>query len=342
MNQLPLISPALALISALAVTPLVIKLAHTYDFLEYPKQQRWHKRPVALMGGIAIYIAWVLGTAIYGFDKLYGILAGGTLMLMVGWADDRYEIGPMAKVAAQLAAGGMLLADGLELGYGMFSGYTIPLTLGWVVLVTNAFNLLDNMDGLAPGVAVVSSAAMGFMAWSLGALPAAVAAWTLSAAAGGFLVFNFHPARIFMGDTGSQFAGFLLAALSLAVPLHVVTASPEVYISLAAALMFVPLYDTLLVIISRLVSGRSPVLGGRDHTSHRLVRSGWTQRQAILILYGLNCWFALLAIAYFYLSYRFYAITLVVSALLLAAFTRYLTRKQNKDGDKKMHIGFMV
>jgi UDP-GlcNAc:undecaprenyl-phosphate GlcNAc-1-phosphate transferase len=238
MDELLIISPALALISALAITPLVIKLALKYGLLEQPKAGRWHERPVALMGGIAIYFSWLLGVGVYGFEKLYGILAGSTLMLAVGWMDDRYEIGPMAKVAAQLAAGGILLIDGFELGYGMFDWHTIPLTLGWIVLVTNAFNLLDNMDGLAPGVAMVSSAAMGFMAWSLGAVPAAVAAWSLSAASGGFLFFNFHPARIFMGDTGSQFVGFLLAAFSLAVPLHVTDVL--VYLASAASVPRMP------------------------------------------------------------------------------------------------------
>ena len=254
----------------------------------YPRRDRWSKAPVPLLGGLAI----VAGTAsvlpfVPGLpSSMWVLLAGASALAMVGLVDDLRPLTPYAKLSAQLAAAGAVTATGLRFPLTGVPVLDIIVTVAWLVGLSNAFNLLDNMDGLAAGIAAVTGGVKLALFVADGNWPAAGATAAFVGACLGFLVLNFNPARIFMGDAGSLFIGFFVAGLSTigGTPNSRVTVSVLIG---PVAVMLVPIFDTLLVTVMRLIAGRPISQGGRDHTSHRLVTAGLTERRAVLTLYGL-------------------------------------------------------
>ncbi len=221
------------------------------------------------------------GTAI---QQLVAILGGASIMAVSGLLDDRYDLPSLLRLGLQCVAAIVLIATGVSLHFNHFPWLNWPVSFIWIVGITNAFNLLDNMDGLSVGVAAIGSGyffLLAFLSVPTQFLVASLAA-ALSGACLGFLRYNFNPARIFMGDAGAYFLGFLLAALGmkLKVPnLNVVTWMIPIIV------LGIPVFDTTLVTISRIRRGVSPGTAGRDHTSHRLVKSGMTHREAVMLLY---------------------------------------------------------
>ena len=213
-----LLMAASALIIAIGGTPLVRYVAMRLGILDQPAARKIHQTPMPLMGGAAIYIAFIAALAFWGerryVNELVGIFVGATLVSLVGALDDRRGLGSYVKLAFQVAAAAILIISGVQVR--LFNGIMdIVLTFLWVVGITNAFNLLDNMDGLSSGVATIAAAFFTLLAamsdqYLVGTLAAA-----LCGACAGFLVYNWNPARIFMGDTGSLFLGFLLAAVGI-------------------------------------------------------------------------------------------------------------------------------
>lgn len=281
-----------AFVLAVLLTPLVIRLAHRMDWLAYPKADRWHSKPTALMGGIGIYAAATIAVLVFGFEQVpWAIWAGASIMFATGLIDDLVEIRPAAKLLSQIGATALLVYSGYVFGPNWPFWISIPLTFLWIVGVTNALNLLDNMDGLAAGIAAIAALVLAAYSAFSGDISAVVAAGVIAGAAGGFLVFNFKPAKIFMGDSGSLFLGYSIAALAVVIqndgqPSHTF----GVYL-VSAAVLAIPIFDTTLVTVMRKASGRAISQGGRDHSSHRLVFLGLSERDAVLTLYGLSALF---------------------------------------------------
>jgi len=278
---------ASALIIAIGGTPLVRYIALQLGILDHPSARKIHRAPVPLMGGAAIYIAFIAALALWGersyVNEVVGIFVGATLVSLVGALDDSRGVGSYFKLLFQVVAACILVFSGVQVR--LFDGFLdIVLTLFWVVGVTNAFNLLDNMDGLSSGVATISAAFFTLLAamsdqYLVGTLAAA-----LCGACIGFLVYNWNPARVFMGDTGSLFIGFLLAAVGINLRFPANTASITWMIPILV--LALPIFDTALVCISRLRRGKNPLTtAGKDHVSHRLALQTGSQREAVLLCY---------------------------------------------------------
>src|SRR3954447_17656056 len=193
------------------LTMLARRAAYRYGFVAAPRKDRWHQKPTALMGGVAIYTAFAAGYVIFmpNLRATLPILAGGTLLFITGLIDDRFQIKPYAKLVLQLIAAAIVVYSGLHLPWVNYEWVNDFLTIFWLVGITNAINLLDNMDGLAAGVAVISCAFLALTFLMNGQATEAVMPALLGGAALAFLVFNFSPATIFMGDCGSMFLGFM-------------------------------------------------------------------------------------------------------------------------------------
>ncbi|MFN2469291.1 MAG: hypothetical protein ABR521_14325 [Gaiellaceae bacterium] len=259
-----------------------------------PKSDRWHERPTPHLGGVGIFLGLLAGVgltlAVGGLDpswELGGILAGCAVLFLAGLVDDVVSLPPLAKLAAQLGAAGLVLASGLKVE--VVSNDVLAAALGvlWLVAVTNAFNLLDNMDGLAASLGAIACTFLAIDALTEHpSRMALVLALSIGLACVGFLPFNLRPRRpaaIFMGDSGSQVLGFALASLSLLTSWKVAQSTVATLL-LPLLLLAIPILDTALVTIVRLLEGRPVYRGGRDHTSHRLVYRGLTEKGAVVLL----------------------------------------------------------
>jgi UDP-GlcNAc:undecaprenyl-phosphate GlcNAc-1-phosphate transferase len=292
--------PAFALSLVLAL--VAERLAPRLGLVARPVADRWHRAPVPLLGGVAIAVPTVLGMVVVSRSKpdLLVLALAALAMAAVGLVDDRRPLSPQLKLLVQIILAATLLHFGLTLRLTGFEIADVLITLVWVVGVTNAFNLLDNMDGLAATIAIVAAGfRLLFFAWD-GELGGVQASIVFIGAVAGFLVRNFPPARIFMGDAGSLFLGFFLAGLTLTGREGPYSRGIVAVLVIPVLLLLIPIFDTAFVTVTRLLSGRPIAQGGRDHTSHRLVAIGWTERQTVLLL----ATFAIAAGAIAVLSYR--------------------------------------
>jgi UDP-GlcNAc:undecaprenyl-phosphate GlcNAc-1-phosphate transferase len=280
--------PAAALtIWALLRSPFARKLSRQ------PTEGRWRTAPTPLVGGIGIYVGLSAGIwcAVLGpfgaSEQLVGIAAGGTLLFAAGLLDDLWSLPPFAKLAAQVGGAAILLATGTSVQIVDAQWIAIPLGVLWVVAMTNAFNLLDNMDGLAGSLGAIAAAYFAAAAaLHHGSNLVLDVSLALAFAICGFLPFNLRPGRralVWMGDSGSQLIGFTLAALGLASSYTVATSTVATLV-LPVLVLAVPILDTTLVTIVRLLDGRPVSQGGRDHSSHRLVSLGVSETGAVVLL----------------------------------------------------------
>jgi UDP-GlcNAc:undecaprenyl-phosphate GlcNAc-1-phosphate transferase len=275
-----------SLLCGLALTFAVREVARRAGVVAAPREDRWHQKPTALLGGVAIYVTFVAGYFCFSsrLPVIYPILAASTLLFVVGLVDDLRPIKPYAKLILQLIAAAVVVYFGLRLPWTSSDAINNLITVLWLVGITNAINLLDNMDGLAGGVSVIACAFLTITFLMNGQTAEAMLPAILGGAALGFLAFNFNPASIFMGDSGSMFLGFALGGLALLSDygrsrnLTAVLLSPVL-------ILLIPIFDTCVVTITRKLSGRAISQGGRDHTSHRLVALGMSERRAVLMLY---------------------------------------------------------
>jgi UDP-GlcNAc:undecaprenyl-phosphate GlcNAc-1-phosphate transferase len=276
----------LAFAVSLALTAIVARLARHAGIVAEPRADRWHRRQVPLLGGVAIVVTVVLGTAAAQVrDPLVWILLGGGLALAAtGLVDDLRALKPQTKFVVQILVAAALTGLGLRLALTGLPLVDLLLTIAWIVGITNAFNLLDNMDGLAAGIAAIATLFRLSFLLADGNLEAATFAAVFLGAVLGFLVLNFHPARVFMGDTGSLFLGLVVGGLSLVGSWPYSRGVVSVLV-LPVLTLLVPIFDTTLVSVARTLAGRSVATGGRDHTSHRLVALGLSEREAVLLLY---------------------------------------------------------
>jgi UDP-GlcNAc:undecaprenyl-phosphate GlcNAc-1-phosphate transferase len=269
-------------------TPLARRLALHAGVVDTPSARKIHAAPVPLLGGAAIYAAFVIALIGLG-DRFYvrelvGTLLGATLVSLFGLADDHWGMSAYLKLGGQLVAAVVLILGGTQVQLFEQRWLNWAITLVWVVGITNALNLLDNMDGLSGGITTVAAAFFLLLAAMSGQYLVGAMAAALIGACIGFLRYNLNPATIFMGDTGSLFLGFLLAALG--IKLRFPSNVPWITWLVPVCVLTLPIFDTTLVFVSRLRRGLNPLTAaGTDHLSHRLVALGLTRREAVLTCY---------------------------------------------------------
>lgn len=281
----PWVSGGLAFLLSLGLTPIVRWVARRGGWVAIPEAGKWHDTPTTLLGGIAIFgggaVVLAFGGGLDAFPAR--VWAGAGLLFATGLADDLWGLRPATKLVAQVGSAALVLSAGLLFAPAAPVWVSGPLTLVWVLGLTNALNLLDAMDGVSASVATLAAVFFGLVAGLQGLAALATVAAVLAGAAAGFLVFNVAPARIFMGDCGSLLLGYVLAVLGLGVQGTGGTAGSVLGPVLILA---VPIFDTTFVSITRILRGESVTHGGTDHTMHRLVRLGWSERQTPLLLCG--------------------------------------------------------
>ncbi len=302
-----LIAFVAALAISFATTPLIKLLAIKIGAIDFPgDDRRIHDEPIPRLGGLAIYIGFlIVALALGPYNiKALGVLGGGTLIVILGIIDDMKPLSPRLKLLIQIIAAIILAGCGVRVewvtnpfntveGMTYLSYFSYPITVFWVVGVTNTLNLIDGLDGLAAGIA--SIAAFTLLAVSLmnGHTTVVIYAAALAGAAIGFLPHNFNPAKIFMGDTGSTFLGFILAAISIE---GAVKGATTLAIAIPVLALGLPIFDTTFAIIRRLINGK-PIMGAdRGHLHHRLLALGLTQRQVVYTLYAASAFLGMGAI----------------------------------------------
>jgi UDP-GlcNAc:undecaprenyl-phosphate/decaprenyl-phosphate GlcNAc-1-phosphate transferase len=296
MDNLFVLSIIAAVIS-MAATPMVKKIATKVKAIDTPKDnRRIHKKPIPLLGGLAIYISFLIGLFIKQGNitsEEMAIIVGATIIVAGGILDDIREIRPMQKLMFQVVASICLILMGVKIqlitnpfseamaffDIGLFS---VPITILWIIGVTNAINLIDGLDGLAGGISMIAALTILFIAVSQDRTSAAYLSAILCGGILGFLPYNFNPASIFMGDTGSQLLGFLLAAISIEGAIK----SAATYAIVAPILLLgVPIFDTLFAMIRRKLNGKPIMQGDRGHLHHRLLDMGLSQRKTVVTMY---------------------------------------------------------
>ena len=321
-----LLSVALSGGLALALTPIARSIARRVGLVAPPREDRWHRQPTALLGGPPIVVAALTTFLLTGDVRSHRLLlawAGGALLIAtLGLLDDLFRLRPASKLIGQIVAA--LVPISLGLGIPVFHPIlSFWITLVWIVGIANAFNLIDNMDGLAAGIAAIAAGFLGFHSLQAGNIPLALAVLCVAGAAMGFLVYNFKPASIFMGDGGSLFLGYSLGTLSLMD----LGSRPLVSFSIVAVPLFVlaiPIFDTTLVTLLRLANRRSIAQGGRDHSSHRLVSLGLSEKRAVVTLYTLAAMTGAISLLLPRVRASFVVLIVLLATLAVYYFGSYL------------------
>lgn len=317
--------------------PWVRRLAIHLGFVDAPARRKLHTAPMPLLGGLAIFAGAAIALLAFSNQlpaSVGGVLLAITIVVLIGLLDDRLSLPARFKMAGLLLAAIVLIYFDIRVKLPLPEPVNIFLTLLWLLGIANAINFLDNMDGLSAGISAVAASFMLLLGlindqFLVSALAAAVLGATL-----GFLRYNFKPANIFMGDAGSLFLGFLLALLGLQLRfpdnVNFVTWMVPIYI------LAVPIFDMTLVVVSRLGRGLSPNTPGKDHTSHRLVQLGFSQREAVMILYLMTGATGMIAIfitqATILEGYVIFAISLLLGAAAIWRLEKIWDEKVRRDG----------
>lgn len=279
-----------ALFTAALFTPTVRRISISYGMIASARSDRWHKQPTALMGGIAICISWYLAVLFLNPEpntKSIILMIGAFAIFLLGLVDDIVSLNPQIKLVIQIIVAAMTTKFGIVINIIPYHVITIPLTILWIVGVTNSFNLLDNMDGLSAGIAVISALVIGAVAIQNGNMEFALLPMVLAGAGIGFLIYNFNPAKIFMGDCGSLFLGYILSVLTI-IGTWMDASNLVITLIVPLLVLGIPIFDTTFVTLTRKFQGRPISQGGKDHISHRLVNLGLTERGTVLLLYSIS------------------------------------------------------
>ncbi len=321
-----LLSASLAFVACAVLTAACKVIAHRVGAVAAPRKDRWHQGPTALLGGVGVSLAVLLAASVSDIHSsaAWSLLGASMVLGLVGLFDDLRPLKPQSKFVAQILAAAFLVFMGHQLRLTGVPLFDIVLTLLWLVGITNAFNLLDNMDGLAAGVSAITLGFRLIFFLNDGNMEGAVLCAVFAGASLGFLVHNFNPASIFMGDAGSLFLGFAAGGISLVGGYPYAKSTVSVLL-FPVLILLVPIFDTTFVTAARILAGRPVSVGGRDHTSHRLVALGLSERQAVLFLYAVAA--AAGGVALFVYregaSYGVLAVALLVIGMLI--FAGYLS-----------------
>ena len=303
-----LLAMGLAAVVSFLATPLVKTLAYKVGAIDVPKDnRRMHKVPIPRLGGLAIFLAFLLSTLVFAdIDRqMQGILLGAVMIVVLGVMDDIMALKALPKLIVQIAAAGVAVYYGCRIQFlsnpNVFSDMTyvnlgwlsVPITIIWIVAITNAVNFIDGLDGLAVGVSAISTASLIVIALMVAEVNIAIILCALFGACLGFIPYNFNPAKIFMGDTGATFLGYILATLS-------VTGLFKMYAIISFAVPFlilgVPIFDICFAVLRRVAHRQSPMHADRGHIHHRLIDMGFSQKQSVAIAYMLTAILGLAAV----------------------------------------------
>jgi UDP-GlcNAc:undecaprenyl-phosphate GlcNAc-1-phosphate transferase len=292
--------------ASILLTPLVKKLAFKIGATDKPNQRKVHSRIMPRLGGLAIFLSFLIGILIINPSHEFlgeyhlSIVIGGFIIILTGMLDDVKEISPKVKLSGQIAAAAVVVIYGglkvefINLPFGGiidFGYLSIPLTMIWIIGITNAINLIDGLDGLAGGVSTIALVAIAGMSFVTGTPYVAIMALIVAASTIGFLYYNFHPAKIFMGDTGALFLGYIISVLSLLGYKNITFVS----LIIPIIILGVPISDTFFAIIRRLVNKQPLSAPDKSHLHHCLLKSGFTHRQTVLLIYFMAALFGLAA-----------------------------------------------
>ena len=309
------------IISLLSV-PVVLMISERTGYLDHPQDNKRHAHSTPLLGGIAIFFAFFIGI-LSQWDvmvlsnmssRIIAILAGASILVILGLVDDRIGMGPDIKLLGQFMAAMVIYKSGIRISF--LGNYYLNLffTYLWIIGMTNAFNLLDNMNGLSAGIAIIASFFFGIISWMNGQGAVSILSFCLCGSCLGFLRYNFPKARIFMGDAGSLVIGFMLATIAISGNWR----SMGLMTSLAVPILVLtyPIFDTTLVTIMRILQGRSIFQGGKDHSSHRLALLGFKTKNTVLLVY-LIC--TILGLSAFFVSRASFNAAVIVIVIVSIA-----------------------
>lgn len=298
------IAMLVSFVMAILITPLVRRFAYLIGAVDHPNARKVHMRPMPRIGGLAIFIAFLIGYALLLPASRYNdaILIGAVVIILTGLIDDRFQLSARVKLMGQMIATVVVLHSGMRIeminlpfDQQLYLGsWSIPVTVLWLIGITNAINLIDGLDGLAAGVSSIALGTIALLAIIQGNVYLTMMALLLLASTLGFLVHNFYPAKIFMGDTGALFLGYMLAVFSLIGFKNVTLFSLVVPV----LLLGLPISDTIFAIVRRLVQGRPPMSPDKSHMHHQLIDMGFTTRQAVLLMYGMTFFFGIASILF--------------------------------------------
>ena len=358
----------LAFITSFVLTPNTIKIAKKIGAVDVPRDnRRMHKKPIPKFGGPAIIIGFLL-SAVYliitstiegNLDllgpenylfKLIGFLLGILILSFVCFFDDIKGIPALVKLAGQVAAASVVVAFGIRINnfnLPFFEGnivlsnlFSIILTMGWIVGITNAINLIDGLDGLSTGISIISSVCLLIIfALNNSPLIAVIIITALVGALSGFLPFNFNPAKTFLGDIGSNFIGFTLSIVSI---LGIAKTATAFVIVLPIIVLGLPIFDTLSAIVRRLVKGKSIkaiIQPDKGHLHHKLIEKGFSQKEAVLILYGVSVAFGMFAVILFESDiWKAMSFALMVIAVVAIGYKEFFDLKEEEKEEKKEEV----
>ena len=295
-------------IVAALITPLSILIAPKVGAMDVPKdKRRVHNKPMPRFGGIAIYAGIMTGLALFAQTQRHvpAIMVGCTLIYILGAVDDIKGMKPIVKFLGQVVCASVVFAMGLRISFvtnwfgegHMDLGIAVCyfVTVIWIVAITNAVNLVDGLDGLAAGISAISALSIAYISYIHGWYGPTICMMVLAGACLGFLPFNFHPAKTFMGDGGSQLLGFSIAALSI---LGTVKSATVVAVVIPVLVLGLPIIDTALAIIRRTLRHQSIAEADKEHLHHRILRAGFGQRRAVLLMYSVSGIMGIMAILY--------------------------------------------
>ncbi|RJQ24496.1 MAG: undecaprenyl/decaprenyl-phosphate alpha-N-acetylglucosaminyl 1-phosphate transferase [Peptococcaceae bacterium] len=333
---LPVVTILLAFCIAFLITPLVRRWAFKHGVLDRPNWRKVHRRAVPRLGGMAIYISFTAAVLLTQelTTPIIGLLIGGSLITLVGIVDDIRGMPARAKLVGQILAAVAVIPFGLKVGFltNPFVGgnlialglFGIPVTVFWLVSVTNAVNLIDGLDGLAGGTSFIAALTLAAVIWvellQNGIFPAQqqviFLALALAAAILGFLRYNFHPARIFLGDSGSMYLGFNLAALAV---FGLAKSSTFISVIIPIVILGMPLMDTFFAVLRRYCKQKPIFQPDKEHLHHRLMALGLSHRQAVLCLYAVNVVLGLSAVIMTLLAPNQAMVLLIVVSIIILA-----------------------
>ncbi|REH79615.1 glycosyltransferase family 4 protein [Staphylococcus felis] len=335
----------ISMIVSLIITPIVIAVSKKLDIVDKPNFRKIHTKPISVLGGSAILISFFIGIWLgHPIEReIKPLLLGAIVIYLIGLIDDMYDLKPILKLFGQIVAALVVVYYGvtidfisIPIGPTIYFGWlSIPITIFWIVAITNAINLIDGLDGLAAGVSTIALVTIGFIAILQGNIFIMMICSVLIGSLIGFLVFNFHPAKIFLGDSGALLLGFIIGFLSLLGFKNIT------FISLffPIVILAVPFIDTLFAMIRRVKKGQHIMQADKSHLHHKLLELGYTHRQTVTLIYSIAVMFSVVSVI-LYLSQPWgvflTVILIIVTIELIVEFTGLI------DDDYRPMLNFIV
>lgn len=342
---------AVAFLVSFAATPMVMSLAHKVNAIDVPKdKRRVHKKPTPLIGGLAIFYGFIVSVLCFAeLDReTVGILIGCTIIVTVGIIDDITDMKAIVKLLCQIIAALIVVYSGVRIEqfanpFARFIGgppyicmnywVSVAVTVFWITGICNAVNLIDGLDGLAVGVSSIASICMLVMTLLSQNMNVAIITAAVAGAGFGFLPYNFNPAKIFMGDTGALFLGFILACISVQGFLKL---SAIISFAVPIIVLGLPIFDTLFAITRRVLTGRSPMSPDRGHLHHRLLDMGFSQKQTVAILYTLTAVLCLTAVVISTRGYKRGIFLIISVMLIILASLKFMSELKDPSANSDM------